>query len=149
MELLTRLLLLPVQALKREGTALIVMWFVFLLPASARADAGAQGSLSASEEPKYLIFWGPAEQAAELAQRIGVKGDGKTRLLGFGLPTSTYELEDQLPNRIRSGSAVGKLMEGVPPLAAAGKLDELEKLLDQALEMLGETEDAPDVYGQE
>ncbi|MBC8232062.1 hypothetical protein H8E77_21150 [bacterium] len=30
-----------------------------------------------------------------------MKGDGKTRLLGFGLPTSTYELEEQLPNRIR------------------------------------------------
>ena len=40
-------------------------------------------------------------------------------------------------------------MEGVQPLAVAGKLDEPEKILDQALEMLGETEDAPDVYGQE
>ena len=49
----------------------------------------------------------------------------------------------------RDPSAVGKLMEGVPPLAAAGKLDELEKILDQALEMLGETEGTPDVYGQD
>ena len=46
-------------------------------------------------------------------------------------------------------SAVGKLMEGAQPLANAGKLDELEKLVDQALEMLGETEKAPDVYRQE
>ena len=43
-------------------------------------------------------------------------------------------------------SAVGKLMEGAQPLANAGKLDELEKLVDQALEMLGETEKVPDVY---
>ena len=46
-------------------------------------------------------------------------------------------------------SAVGKLMEGAQPLANAGKLDELEKLVDQALEMLGETEKVPDVYRQE
>ena len=44
-------------------------------------------------------------------------------------------------------SAVGKLMEGAQPLANGGKLDELEKLVDQALEMLGETEKVPDVYG--
>ena len=43
-------------------------------------------------------------------------------------------------------SAVGKLMEGTPPLANAGKLDELEKLVDQALEMLGETEKVPEAY---
>jgi len=44
-------------------------------------------------------------------------------------------------------SAVGKLMEGAQPLSLSGKLDELEALLDKALEMLGETIDAPDVYG--
>ena len=38
-------------------------------------------------------------------------------------------------------------MEGAQPLASGGKLDELEKLVDQALEMLGEK--VPDVYGQE
>ncbi len=37
-------------------------------------------------------------------------------------------------------------MEGALPLANDGKLDELEKLVDQALEMLGETEKVPDVY---
>ena len=46
-------------------------------------------------------------------------------------------------------SAVGKLMEGAQPLSNGGKLDELEKLVDQALEMLGETEKVPDVYRQE
>jgi hypothetical protein len=43
-------------------------------------------------------------------------------------------------------SAVGKLMESAQPLANSGTLGELEKLVDQALEMLGETEKVPDVY---
>jgi hypothetical protein len=38
---------------------------------------------------------------------------------------------------------VGKLMEGAQPLANSGKLDELEKLVDQALHMLGETQKVP------
>jgi hypothetical protein len=37
-------------------------------------------------------------------------------------------------------------MERAGPLADAGKLVELEKLVDQALEMLGETEKVPEVY---
>ena len=52
----------------------------------------------------------------------------------------------------RSGkdpSAVGKLMEGAKPLADGGKLDELEKLVDRALEMLGKPEKVPDVPRQE
>jgi hypothetical protein len=59
--------------------------------------------------------------------------------------------------RVRSGverwlkngkdpSAVARLMEGARTLADAGKLVELEKLVDQALEMLGESERVPDVY---
>ena len=44
---------------------------------------------------------------------------------------------------------MGKLMEGAQPLANAGKLEELEKLVDRALEMLGETEKVPDVYRKE
>jgi hypothetical protein len=64
--------------------------------------------LATPEEPKYLIFWHPAEQAGELAEAIGMKGDGKTRLLGFGLPTSTFEIEKQLPGRIRSGFAMAR-----------------------------------------
>ena len=46
-------------------------------------------------------------------------------------------------------SAVAKLMKSAQPLAKSGKLGELEKLVDQALEMLGETEKVPDVYRQE
>ncbi len=40
-------------------------------------------------------------------------------------------------------------MESAQPLADAGKLRELEKLVDQALEMLGETEKVPEVYRKE
>lgn len=43
---------------------------------------------------------------------------------------------------------VGKLMEGAEPLANAGKLDELENLVDQALQMRGESEQVPEVYRQ-
>lgn len=60
-----------------------------------------------------------------------------------------------LPKRLNA-SAFGeaalavydKFLRG-QPLMIGGKLNELEKVLDQALEMLGETEAAPDVYGQD
>ena len=82
---------------------------IFLL-ACAWADAGEQSSPATpanskapatSKEPKYLIFWNLPEKAGELAERIGMKGDGKTRLLGFGLPISTYEFEEHVPSLIR------------------------------------------------
>jgi hypothetical protein len=60
------------------------------------------------EQPKYLIFWSSPEKAGELADRVGMKGDGKSRLLGFGLPNATYELEAQLPTRIRSAFAAAR-----------------------------------------
>jgi hypothetical protein len=37
-----------------------------------------------------------------------MKGDGQTRLLGFGLPLSTYEFEEQLPRLIRSAFAAAR-----------------------------------------
>jgi hypothetical protein len=198
--------LLLVRSLKRRGTAFPVAGLVIFLLVCARADAGEHGSPApaakskgpaTSEKPKYLIFWSVPEKAGELAERVGMKGDGKTRLLGFGLPTPTYELDpmrlwesafskeaiaayhkflmgqplveksisiDHPQFRIQAkikrvaagiarwhGSgkdprAVGKLMERAQPLADAGRLVELEKLVDQALEMLGETEKVPDVY---
>jgi hypothetical protein len=46
-------------------------------------------------------------------------------------------------------SAVGKLMDGAQPLANGGNLVELEKLVDKALEMLGEPDKVPDVYRKE
>jgi hypothetical protein len=37
-------------------------------------------------------------------------------------------------------------MEGAQPLASGGKLEELEQLVDQALEMLGEPGQTPETY---
>ena len=90
---------------------------VLSLLAFAWTDAGAQTNPSppanrqapaTSEGPRYLIFWNPAEKAGELAERVGMKGDGKTRLLGFGLPTPTFEIEAQLPDRIRGAFAAAR-----------------------------------------
>lgn len=90
---------------------------VILSLAGARADAGGQGrpappakgeAPAASQEPRYLIFWSEPEEAGELAERIGMKGDGKTRLLGFGLPTPTFEIEERLPGRIRGAFAAAR-----------------------------------------
>jgi hypothetical protein len=76
---------------------------IFLLNLSVCHSPAQQAEKYGPEgEPKYLIFWSSPDQAGELARQIGMKGDGKNRLLGFGLPTSTLELEDQLPERIRS-----------------------------------------------
>jgi hypothetical protein len=106
-----------VKSLKRRGTALPLTGQVLFLLACAWTDAGAQSSPAPpvnsrepaiSEKPKYLIFWSAPEKAGELAERVGMKGDGKTRLLGFGLPNPTYELEPQLPNRIRSAFAAAR-----------------------------------------
>ena len=114
MDPLARLLSLLVRSLRRLGTALPPVWLFLVLAICVWAEEGERSSpappandegLAASEEPKYLIFWNPPEQAGELAEKIGMKGDGKIRLLGFGLPTSTYELEHQLPIRIRSAFA--------------------------------------------
>ena len=84
-----------VHSLKRRGAALPLTGLVILLLACAWADAGEQSSPAppanskapaTSERPKYLVFWNLPEKAGELAERVGMKGDGKTRLLGFGLP---------------------------------------------------------------
>ncbi|MGO9464589.1 MAG: hypothetical protein ACLQVF_10610 [Isosphaeraceae bacterium] len=105
---------LPVHSLKRRGSALPLTGLVTFFLACAWAEAGepsspappAQSKAPAtSEEPKYLLFWNDPERAAELAKRVGMKGDGKTRFLGFGLPTPTFEIEQQLPGRIRSAFA--------------------------------------------
>ncbi len=77
----------------------------------------------------------------------------------FSMDNSQFRIRVKM-KRVRTGierwhasgkdpSAVGKLMEGAQPLANAGKLAELEKLVDQALEILGETEKVPEVYGGE
>jgi hypothetical protein len=72
------------------------------------ASPANRKSPATPEKPKYLLFWSATEKAGELAERIGMKGDGKTRLLGFGLPNPTFEIEEQLPDRIRSAFAAAR-----------------------------------------
>ena len=60
------------------------------------------------EDPKYLLFWSSPDNAGELVKKIGLKGDGKTRFLGFGVPTPTYEVEKQLPEIIRNALTEAK-----------------------------------------
>jgi hypothetical protein len=107
----------PVHSRKRRRPALRHLGLVILLLTCALADAGEPSSPAqpakskapaAPEKPKYLIFWSSPEKAGELAERVGMKGDGKTRILGFGVPTPTFELEEQLPDRIRSAFAAAR-----------------------------------------
>ncbi len=108
---------LRVRSRNRRGAAWPLAGPVIVLLACAWADAGAQTSPAtpanreapaASGQPKYLLFWSTPEKAGELADRVGMRGDGNTRLLGFGLPNPTYELEEQLPDRIRSAFAAAR-----------------------------------------
>lgn len=46
---------------------------------------------------KYLIFWGGPKMVPDLIKTIGVTGDGRTRMLGFGLPCETFLQEKQIP----------------------------------------------------
>ena len=102
-----------------QGKSLLALSLISLslLMPTVRADGGEQSSLApparseapaTSKEPKYLIFWNVPEKAGELAERVGMKGDGKTRLLGFGMPLSTYELEPHLPTLIRIAFAAAR-----------------------------------------
>lgn len=75
------------------------------VPENKATPAESKGTPAVNPEPKYLIFWSAPEQAGELAKRIGMKGDGKTRILGFGVPTAAFEMEDQLPALIRRAFA--------------------------------------------
>jgi hypothetical protein len=131
-----------------------------------------------------------------------MKGDGKSRFLGFGLPISTYEFEEHLPSLIRIAFAAARKHDmavmlqfdfhlqwtkrldlwnwfdpnkpdynpdnnynvewhggdelpnkahylnwgGTRTPATEYVLDEFEKLVDQAIEMLGEPEKVPKVY---
>ncbi len=106
-----------VGSLKRSRAALPLTGLVIFLLACAWADGGEQSSpappasskaSATPERPKYLIFWSSPEKAGELAERVGMKGDVKTRLLGFGLPNATYEIEEQLPSLIRSAFAAAR-----------------------------------------
>ncbi len=84
-------------------TSLLCFLIVCVQAESQGEDRPAgPASSAAAGEPRYLIFWNAPEKVGELVERVGMKGDGKTRLLGFGLPLETYEFEEHLPGLIRS-----------------------------------------------
>src|SRR5436190_2055410 len=58
--------------------------------------------------PRYLLFWRPVEMVPELISSIGEKGDGSTRLLGFGLPCATFKEEGQVPANIHKAFAAAR-----------------------------------------
>src|SRR5690349_1833445 len=85
------------QSAKWRWIALPLSGIIIVMLACAFAEGGKQTNSeppindkapAPSRELKYLIFWSDPEKAGELAERIGVKGDGKTRLLGFGVPNA-------------------------------------------------------------
>ena len=92
---------LLVQSLKRRRAALPLTGLVIFLLACAWAMAESKAVRPRPPVARHLprrkhrntsSSGISPEKAGELAERIGMKGDGKTRLLGFGLPISTYEL---------------------------------------------------------
>ncbi len=55
-----------------------------------------------SAEPHYLLFWGGPDQVPDLLKKIGAKADGRTRLVGFGVPCPTIQVEKQVPELVHA-----------------------------------------------
>jgi len=58
--------------------------------------------------PRYLLFWRTPEQAPDLVKSIGEQGDGRTHLLGFGVPCATFFQEKQVPDNIHRAFSVAR-----------------------------------------
>jgi len=63
---------------------------------------------AASPAPRYLLFWRTPEQAPDLIKLIGEQGDGRTRILGFGVPCATFAQEKQVPDNIHRAFNVAR-----------------------------------------
>lgn len=63
------------------------------------AVAGVPATGRSAGEPRYLIFWRSPQQAEQLLKTVGTRGVGN-RLLGFGLPVSSLEQEQQIPTMV-------------------------------------------------
>ncbi len=75
----------------------------------AESVAKRAQSTGGSHAPQYLLFWRSPEQAPELVKTIGEKGDGRTHLLGFGVPCATFAQERQVAANIHHAFAVARL----------------------------------------
>jgi hypothetical protein len=76
--------------------------------AEPTAEPEAGGEAGAMSEPRYLLFWRAPEQVLDMVRQIGSKGDGRFRLLGFGVPMSAFDEEKQLPTRIHAAFATAR-----------------------------------------
>ncbi len=75
----------------------------------ARSSVGIGGSNKIDKaEPRYLLFWRTPEQAPDLIKSVGEQGDGRTRLLGFGVPCATFAQEKQVPGNIHRAFTVAR-----------------------------------------
>lgn len=93
--------------LKRPGipapnVARIAVFGAVMLAALASGSQRNPKALLTSDEPKYLLFWRSPEQVGDLVRRIGTRGDGQSRMLGFGLPCSTFPLERSVPELVKA-----------------------------------------------
>src|SRR5689334_17346935 len=72
------------------------------------ADAMIRPRTVGGAEPRYLLFWRSPEQAPDLIKTIGEQGDGRSRLLGFGIPCATFVQEKQVPDHIHHAFAIAR-----------------------------------------
>jgi len=69
---------------------------------------GKEAQNSSGADPRYLLFWRDPERAQDLIKKIGAQGDGRTRLLGFGFPCSTFVQERQVGENIHRAFAIAR-----------------------------------------
>ncbi len=79
--------------------AIIMLNALQMVPAASQRAAETSQSQRA-DAPQYLLFWRSPDQVPELIKTIGASGDGQTRLLGFGVPCSTFVQEKQVASNI-------------------------------------------------
>lgn len=100
---------LPLRMLFVPGIALLV---VMAIPALSQhrkeADVRSGPKTDGDAEPRYLLFWRAPEQAPDLIKTLGEQGDGRTRLLGFGVPCSTFVQEKQVSDSIHRAFNVAR-----------------------------------------
>ncbi|HLK56912.1 MAG TPA: hypothetical protein VKU00_10120 [Chthonomonadaceae bacterium] len=75
---------------------------------SKEADVTNRPKPVGDAEPRYLLFWVPPERVSDLAKTLGEQGDGHTRLLGFGVPCSTFVQEKQVADSIHHAFTVAR-----------------------------------------
>jgi hypothetical protein len=83
-----------------------------LMPAISQsrkeADVTSRPKTAGNAEPRYLIFWAPPERVIGLAKTMGEQGDGRTRLLGFGVSCAAFEQEKEASSIIHRAFTIAR-----------------------------------------